>query len=228
MSRGERARPGIVVVVTGTGTDVGKTWWTAATATLLREQGRTVVARKPAQSFDPDDPAPRDADVLAAATGETPARVCPPHRSYPVAWAPPMAADELGKPPILLDELVAEMFGPGPEGEDRDEDGAVAPDVLLVETAGGSRAPLAHDGDTVSLVDALPADLVVVVADAGLGVIHAVRSTVEPYAGRALVVALNRYDPTDPLHVRNREWLETRAGFGVVTDPAELAAGLLP
>jgi hypothetical protein len=39
-------------------------------------------------------------------------------------------------------------------------------------------------------------------------------------------VALNRFDPADPLHARNREWLETRCGLGVVTEPAELAAGL--
>ncbi len=210
-------RPHVVVIVTGTGTDVGKTWWTATVATILRDRGRRVAARKPVQSFDPADPGPGDAEVLAAATGEPETRVCPEHRRYPIAWAPPMAADELGRPPIHVDQLVTEILA-------GDDDPA---DVMLVETAGGSRAPIAHDGDTVALVDLLRADLVVVVADAGLGVIHAVRSTVEPYAGRALVVALNRFDPTIPLHVRNKEWLESRCGLGVVTDPAELAAGLL-
>jgi len=38
------------------------------------------------------------------------------------------------------------------------------------------------------------------------------------------VVALNRFDPADTLHVANRDWLAGRDGFDVVTDPAALAA----
>ena len=41
----------------------------------------TVRAHKPAQSFEPDA-GPTDADVLAAATGQRPDDVCPPHRWY--------------------------------------------------------------------------------------------------------------------------------------------------
>ena len=44
-------------------------------------------------------PAGRDAAVLGAATGESPEEVCPPHRWYEVAMAPPMAAEALGRPP---------------------------------------------------------------------------------------------------------------------------------
>lgn len=215
-------RPRVVVVVTGTGTGVGKTWWTAATASLLRSEGRRVAARKPVQSFDPDDPAPRDADVLAAATGEDATRVCPPHRSYALAWAPPMAADELGAPTITIHQLVTEVTTTDP-AEPADADGV---DVMFVEGAGGSRSPLAADGDTTTLIAALQPDLVVVVADAGLGTIHAVRSTVEAFVDRPVLVALNRYDPDQALHVRNREWLETRADVTIVTAPAELAASL--
>ncbi len=216
-------RPRVVVLVTGTGTGVGKTWWTAATASLLRAGGRRVAARKPVQSFDPDDPAPRDADVLAAATGESPARVCPPHRSYPLAWAPPMAADELGRPPITVNQLVAEITADDPDGLH-----AGTAEVMFVEGAGGSRSPLAADGDATTLAGALRPDLVVVVADAGLGTIHAVRAAVEGLAAHPVVVALNRYDPGVALHARNREWLETRFGLAVVTTPAELAASLRP
>ncbi len=64
-----RPRPAGLVVVTGTGTGVGKTWFAAVTLGLLRSRGTAVAARKPVQSFDPDE-RPRDADVLAAATGE--------------------------------------------------------------------------------------------------------------------------------------------------------------
>ena len=37
-----------------------------------------------------------------------------------------------------------------------------------------------------------------------------------------VVVFLNRFDPRDDLHLRNRDWLVTRAGLEVVTDPETL------
>ena len=41
--------------------------------------------------------------------------------------------------------------------------------------------------------------------------------------GHRVVVYLNRFDDDDDLHARNREWLATRAGLEVVTDPETLA-----
>ena len=41
------------MVVAGTGTEVGKTWAAVRLITELRSDGRSVAARKPAQSFDP-------------------------------------------------------------------------------------------------------------------------------------------------------------------------------
>ena len=49
------ARPRRVVAVVGTGTDIGKTWVSAHLLTGLRAADLSVSARKPAQSFDPDD-----------------------------------------------------------------------------------------------------------------------------------------------------------------------------
>jgi dethiobiotin synthetase len=95
--------------------------------------------------------------------------------------------------------------------------------ILVVEGAGGARSPLADDGDTVALAHALAADRVVVVADAGLGTINAVRLTVAALTSWTPVVALNRYDDNDALHRANRAWLAERDGFSVVTHPAELA-----
>src|SRR4051794_21893732 len=105
--------PERLVVVAGTGTEVGKTWWTCAVSRLLIAGGARVAARKPAQSFDVIDPSDsRDASLLAAATGDEPDAVCPPHRSYEVAMAPPMAAAALGRPAIHLTDLVAEITWP--------------------------------------------------------------------------------------------------------------------
>src|SRR5207248_10256147 len=108
-----KERPERLVFVTGTGTEVGKTWVAARLADALRATGRTVAARKPAQSFAPTEAGSTDAEVLAAATGEAPETVCPRHRWYEVAMAPPMAADALGRPTIKIADLAAEVTFPG-------------------------------------------------------------------------------------------------------------------
>jgi dethiobiotin synthetase len=208
------------VVIAGTGTEIGKTYVAGRVATALRERGLTVAARKPVQSFAPHDDAPTDADVLAAATGEDPETVCPPHRRYARAMAPPMAADALGLAPFTVAELAAEA------GQNVPDDS-----IVLVESAGGVRSPLAADGDTVSLADALRPALVLLVADAELGTINAVRLGVDALAPHPVVVYLNRFDAGDDLHGRNRDWLRTRHGLEVVTDPeavVSLMAGSTP
>jgi len=210
------ARPTTLVVVAGTGTEVGKTWVGATLIRRLRQAGRTVAARKPAQSFDPSDPT-TDAAELGAATGEPPEVVCPRHRWYEIPMAPPMAAAELGRAPVLLDELVTELVWPGPSSVD----------VGLVETAGGVRSPLAEDGDAVALVARLRPEVVVLVADAGLGTLNSVRLSADVLGPAApesrLLVHLNRFDPADRLHRRNDEWLRRR-GSAVTTTVDELAA----
>ena len=201
-----------VILLAGTGTEVGKTYVTARLAAALRARGLRVVARKPVQSFALGDDAPTDADVLAGATGEDPLVVCPPHRRYPLAMAPPMAAEALGRPPFTIADLAAEITATAP-----------ADALTVVESAGGVRSPLAADGDTVALVEVLRPTLVVLVADAGLGTINAVHLSVDALPGHRVVVFLNRFDQGDDLHLRNRDWLATRAGLEVVTDPEALA-----
>jgi len=225
----------VLIVCAGTGTEVGKTWVGAQVLTRLRAAGLTVCARKPAQSFDPetktktkaktktntnaktrtntDTDTPTDADVLAAATGESPSDVCPSHRSYPVAMAPPMAAAALGLAPPTIGELLTELQLPDP-----------TPEVCWVESVGGVRSPLAIDADTVEACRRLTPALVVLVADAGLGTINLVRLSTAALADHRVVVMLNHYDEAAPLHLANRDWLAVTDGYEVVTTVAELAA----
>lgn len=200
----------ITVFVSGTGTEVGKTWWMVATIDALRAGAIAAAARKPAQSGV--EPGRSDADLLAAATGEAPEDVCPPARWYRDAVAPPMATTE----PFTITDLRREMRAPAPGTA-----------VLLVEGAGGPRSPLAADGDNVEFARALAPDFVVLVAHAGLGTLNAVRLAAAPFTGTPLVVALNRFRSAVPLHRENRRWLVDTYGFDVVTTPLDLVRHLL-
>jgi dethiobiotin synthetase len=206
------ARPSVLVLVAGTGTEVGKTWVSARLLDAWRATGLTVAARKPAQSFTPGT-GRTDADILGTASGEDADTVCLPTRSYPVAFAPPMAADALGLPVPTIANLVSELTWPQP-----------GVDIGLVETAGGVRSPQANNGDVVDLATALAPDVVILVADAGLGTINAVRLSLaalddvllERHHDNAPIVVLNRFDQTSDLHYRNRDWLQRRHGLSTV------------
>jgi dethiobiotin synthetase len=210
----------VVALVVGTGTEVGKTWLTARVIEQWRAQGGSAAARKPAQSFDPgDDAAGRtDAQVLADAAGDDPRRVCPAHRWYPVAMAPPIAASVLGRAAFTVADLAAELSWP--------------PDVDLgfVETAGGVRSPQADDGDVITLLDTIRPDMELLLADAGLGTINAVALTLEALATAThratATVFLNRYDGADELHRRNEAWLRERRGLQVVTAVPDVVEGI--
>ncbi len=212
-------RPERMVLVCGTATEVGKTWVAARLLTELRSRGLTVAARKPAQSFDVDSRGvslggATDAEALAAASGEHPGEVCHSFRSYHRAMAPPIAAQVLGLPPFTVSDLRDELSWP--------TDGV---DVGVVETAGGVRSPQADDGDVCDLSAALAPDIVVLVADAGLGTINSIRLTMDALTGGGagtappVVVVLNHYDGGHEIHRRNRAWLTERVGYRMVAAP---------
>ncbi len=215
-------RPERLVLVCGTGTEVGKTWVGGRLLRELRGRGLSVAARKPAQSFDIDSEGirlggPTDAEVLGAASGEQPGAVCHSFRSYHRAMAPPMAASALGLPSFTVADLIEEMVWPSD-----------AVQVGVVEMAGGVRSPQASDGDTTDLVSGLAPDVVLLVSDAGLGTINGVRLSMEALDTVTLgmprvrtVVVLDRFDGYHDIHRRNREWLTARCGYQVVALPGE-------
>lgn len=205
--------PDSTVFVTGTNTEVGKTWLTARVAELLRAAGYAVSARKPVMSFDPADNV-TDVDVLSSATGEPKGDICPIYRRYELPMAPPIAAEALGCPPFTIGELIADLSLP---------DSGVA----LVEGVGGPRSPLASDGDSVTFIDQLRPDHVVLVAHSRLGAINDVLTSRDAL-GTDPLVFLNYFDPADDLQVRNLSWLKEKEGLAVFTDPAAIAMRLAP
>ncbi|MCM2308544.1 MAG: dethiobiotin synthase [Sulfuritalea sp.] len=96
--------------ITGTGTDIGKTWLACALLRHWRAAGRDVVAFKPLLSgFDPQQPQASDAGALLAALGREVSTaeldaIAPWRFAAPLA--PDMAAAREGRR-IDFDELVA-------------------------------------------------------------------------------------------------------------------------
>jgi dethiobiotin synthetase len=207
-------RPKTLIGVLGTHTEVGKTYVTAGWLSHLRQQGLSVAARKPVQSFNADD-ATTDARQLANATGEAETDVCVADRNYPLALAPPMAADSLGRARIELSALIEEIVWPADV------------DVGIVETVGGPYSPIAHDGDSIDLIKRLQPDAILLVADAGLGTLNAVRLCLNCIDNTPATVFLNRFDVGNELHRLNRRWLQEKYGVATSVDVRELAAILL-
>ena len=199
-----------MVFVTGTGTEVGKTWAAAGLARLLRDRGWSVAACKPVQSYDPDESGPTDAAVLAAATGQHPDEVCPPERTYPVPLAPPMAARRLSRTCPAIDELARSCRFTAPV------------DLFLVEGVGGLYSPIAPDGHNLDLIERIGPDVVIVVASAALGGIHDTLACTLPLSAQRQAVFLNRFDPRSEVHALNARWLRD-AGLEVAASLPELA-----
>ncbi|MDP6942568.1 MAG: dethiobiotin synthase [Myxococcota bacterium] len=152
-----------IVCVTGTDTDVGKTWVTAALGAALVARGKSVVAIKPVESgLGGGDLG--DGAVLAAATGqEAPTqaltRLCAP-------LAPPVASE---REEVRLDTAmwISEIR--------RYSRGA---DVTLVEGAGGLLSPLTWSSTFRDLALVLKARTLVVGLDR-LGTLNHTLMTLE-------------------------------------------------
>jgi dethiobiotin synthetase len=208
----EPLRPPRVVLVAGTATEVGKTWVACSLTHRLRATGINVAARKPVQSFDPRDALGKDSRLLADATGEAEDLVCPARFTFPLAMAPPMAAEALGRDAPTIDELCRWLSSSWPPGVE----------LGLVEAVGGVRSPLGADGDTTDLVRELDPDLVLLVSQPALGAINAVRSASSGLAPWPVVVFLNRYDGAEEVQRRNRVWLSQRDHLDVRCDLGDL------
>ena len=221
---------GDVLVVSGTGTGVGKTVVTAAIAALALARGERVAVVKPAQTGTGAGDVP-DAETVRRLTGLTDTHEL---ARFPDPLSPEAAARAAGLPPADLRaaaEYVAEL--------------AEFRDLVLVEGAGGLLVRYDPDGGTIAdLATALDAPVVVVVA-AGLGTLNHTALTLEAMAARKLTgagVVIGSW-PREPglAEVANLTDLEVIAGgplagvlaegAGALDRPAFLAAaaaGLAP
>ncbi|WP_374984074.1 dethiobiotin synthase [Streptomyces fradiae] len=162
-----------VVVVSGTGTEIGKTVVTAAVAAAARAAGRSVAVLKPAQTgVGPHERGDADEVVRLAGAGVTGRELA----RFPEPLAPETAARRAGMAPVRP-EAVAEAAGKL----------AAEHDLVLVEGAGGLLVRYDADGGTLADAARLLGAPVLVVAPAGLGTLNAAALTGEALRTRGLV-----------------------------------------
>lgn len=170
---------GEVVVVSGTGTDVGKTVVTAAAAANACAAGRTVAVVKAAQTGVTSDMA-GDVETIGrlvgAGTSYAPVLTLRELIRYEPPLAPATAARLTAREALTLPEVVSTI-----------ERLASDHDLVLVEGAGGLNVRFADDPEwtIADLAGALSAPVLVVVA-AGLGTLNTTSLTLEAMALRGL------------------------------------------
>jgi dethiobiotin synthetase len=161
-----------VLVVSGTGTDVGKTVATAAVAALAASSGLRVAVVKPVQTGEPPGPS-GDLDTIRRLSGVT--------DTYELArfgdpLSPEAAARVAGLPPLDLAAaavLVKQLDA----------------DLILIEGAGGLLVRYDAAGTTIADLAVMLGAPVLVVTTSGLGTLNHTALTLEALARRRLKLA---------------------------------------
>ncbi|MER5912696.1 dethiobiotin synthase [Streptomyces sp. NPDC001982] len=160
-----------VLVITGTGTEVGKTVTTAAVAAAAVAAGRSVAVLKAAQTgVGPDERG--DADEVARLAGAVAAAEV---ARFPEPLAPGTAARRAGLAPVRPQE-VAEAAAKL----------ATEHDLVLVEGAGGLLVRFDAAGGTLADAARLLNAPVLMVSSAGLGTLNTTELTARELRARGL------------------------------------------
>ncbi|MEU9342599.1 dethiobiotin synthase [Streptomyces sp. NPDC048278] len=160
-----------ILVITGTGTEVGKTVTTAAVAAAAIAAGRSVAVLKAAQTgVRPDERG--DADEVARLAGAVTAVEV---ARFPEPLAPGTAARRAGMPPVQPQDVAEAAAKLATEHE-----------LVLVEGAGGLLVRFDAAGGTLADAARLLNAPVLVVASAGLGTLNTTELTARELRFREL------------------------------------------
>ena len=162
-----------VVIVTGTGTEIGKTVVTAAVAAAALARGRTVAVLKPAQTGLRPDEMGDAAEVARLAGSVTAVELA----RFPEPLAPATAARRAGAAPVHPHAVAVAA-----------EKLAAEHDLVLVEGAGGLLVRYDDTGGTLAEAARLLGAPVLMVAPAGLGTLNATALTAEALRSRSLAL----------------------------------------
>ncbi|MGW1009952.1 dethiobiotin synthase [Streptomyces termitum] len=160
-----------IIVVSGTGTEIGKTVVTAAVAAVAVAAGRSVAVLKPAQT-GLTAREHGDADEVVRLSG---AKTSAELARYPEPLAPDTAARRAGMAPVGPERAAGAARALAEEH-----------DLVLVEGAGGLLVRFDEDGGTLADVAGLLGAPVLVVAPAGLGTLNSTALTAEALRSRGV------------------------------------------
>jgi dethiobiotin synthetase len=162
--------------VTGTDTEVGKTYTTCALLATARSHGLIAIGMKPVAAGLDDASRNEDVEQLAAASSFRPAAGQLNPYAFKAAIAPHLAAADEGRTIDfgIIDTAVAELRQQA--------------DLLLVEGVGGFRVPLGPTQDSADLAVRLDLPVILVVG-LRLGCINHALLTAEAITARGLPLA---------------------------------------
>jgi dethiobiotin synthetase len=161
-----------VLIVSGTGTEVGKTVVTAAIAALAADRGIRVAVVKPAQTGEPPGPT-GDLQTVRRLSG-----VSQTHElaRFGDPLSPEAAARAAGRPPLDLADAAVSIK-------------QLEADLILVEGAGGLLVRYDPSGSTIADLAVMLGAPVLVVTTPGLGTLNHTALTLEALSARGLAAA---------------------------------------
>ena len=201
--------------LTGTDTEIGKTFITCALLHHAAQRGLKAAGIKPVAAGTDDAGVNEDvASIRAASNLALPPKIVNPY-CFKAAIAPHIAAAEEG---VSID------FAPIAAACDHARQLA---DLLIVEGVGGFRVPLGVDRESADLAVALGLPVILVVG-LRLGCINHALLTAEAIATRGLTLAgwvANRIDPAMPRQEENIAALAARLGAPLLGSVPHVADG---
>lgn len=201
------------IFITGTGTDVGKTYVTGLIIKKIMEGNKRPAYFKAAMSGNARDIygnlIPGDALQVQSMSGmkQPLAEMCP--YIYETAVSPHLASQIEGNP-VELSRVLHDF-----------DDVCQRYDYVTVEGSGGILCPLRYDNHKIQLEDFIKARNLscLIIADAGLGTINAVVLTAEYMKARRIPIKgiiFNHYEAGNRLHEDNLFMCEAMTGLKAV------------
>lgn len=201
------------IFITGTGTDVGKTYVTGLIVKKLKESGMNAAYYKAAMSGNERTEEgmllPGDAQYVKTVSGIEQSLACMCPYVYEAAVSPHLASRIEGNP-VMLQEVVKGF-----------EEVCRQYDYVTMEGSGGILCPICFDERELWLEDVIRELGLssLIVADAGLGTINSVVLTVEYMREKGLPVKgiiFNRFHPGDRMEEDNLRMCEHRTKLPVL------------
>ena len=195
--------------ITGTGTDVGKTYVSALIAKQLKDDGFDIGYYKGALSGS-NEITDSDAWYVKEKANLTDSYDEMVSYTYKHAYSPHLASQIEGNPVEM--KVIKEAY----------KDISKRHDYMIVEGSGGIICPIRYDKDKKIFLEDIIKELdipSVIIADAGLGTINSTVLTIEYMMKRKLKingVILNKFEISNVMHEDNKQMIEEITDIKVV------------